>query len=297
MKKFLILITALVIPIACIRIADIMFFIDWETGYVTKGGIIIRIGLSLIVILLGYLTGIKRKRTLKDFEIDIESTNSSIERSSVPAGIFFFIAGFATASAAVGMIFNLISSGEINNVLMSKQELVKIGSSRLYYILLLTSIVLSVFVAFWHMLVGSWYFRGEGHFAGGRFISIFVAVWYYIRVINDFIRFPINPSNTTSLALIFSVLILSLFYTKFTKVVSVDFPMNEDPPLFCFGLAAFLWVAGIGAPTAVIIFSHGEPMQLFIIAADFFAAVAALFSLFARVPAESVVQYNHYKEN
>ena len=286
MRKYLLFVTIMVLPVAAVRFFDILFFIDWETGYAARGGIYLRAALSLILVIMGCYSGFKRRRSQRDFEIDIESTNSSIERSSIPAGIFFLVAGFATASAEVGVAYDLISNGEIQNVLKSNAELLRIGSSKLFYILLIISTALGVLVAFWHLLIGSWFFRGEGHFAGGRFISIFIAVWYYIRIINDFIRYPVNPNNTTSLALVFSVLILALFYTKFTKVVSTDFPLSEEPSLFCFGVISFLWVVGVGAPTAVILVQHNDTSQLLMLAADVFASLAALGCLYARLPAK-----------
>jgi len=287
-RKSLVAAATLVFPVFVARVADLLLFIDWRTGYVKFGSIYIRAFVALLVVLIGFLAGSERQRVLRVNApySDLESTNSSIERSSLPAGISFFITGFAIVAASVGILYNLVLSGEIMNIFMSSEELLLMGYSKLYYVLFVFSSVLGIFVAFWFMLVGSWHFRGEGHFAGGRFISIFVAVWYYTRVFKDFVRRPINPSNTNSLALLFSVMILAIFFTKFTKVVSIDFPMADEPSLFRFGIIAFLWVIGIGAPTALVLIDHQEINQLFMLAADFFAAISALTAVFARLPAK-----------
>ena len=278
---------ALVFPVFAARVADLLLFIDWRTGYVNSGSIYFRAIAALVIVSIGFFAGYERLRMLKVYAPDseYESTNSSMERSSFPAGISFFLTGFAIVAASVGILYNLVLSGEIMNVFKSADELLMMGYSKLYYILFIFSSALGVFVAFWFMLVGSWHFRGEGHFAGGRFISIFVAVWYYTRVFKDFVRHPVNPSNINSLALLFSVLSLAIFFTKFTKVVAVDFPLADDPSLFRYGVIAFLWVVGVGAPTALVLIDQREFNQLFMLAADFFAAFSALTAVFARLPA------------
>jgi len=278
---------AMVIPVFTARVIDLWFFIDHRTGYVAAGSIYIRVVAALIVVALGYFAGNERLRMLRVFaqDSDVESTNSSMERSSIPTGISFFLTGFAIVAASVGVLYNLIASGDIVNVLRSSDELLSMNLSKLYYTLHIFTSAFGIFIAFWYMLVGCWYFRGEGHFAGGRYISVFVAVWYYARVFKDFVRHPINPNNTNSLALLFSVMALAMFFTKYTKVVAVDFPLADEPLLFRYGIIAFIWVAGVGFPTALILAEQRDYNQLFVVIADLFAAFSALSAVFARLPA------------
>ena len=284
MRRYLQTLVFLAIIVAAARTVDLLFFTDWVTGFVTQGSIYIRVAVAISVVFFGYFTGTVRRRNLKEIEYDIESGNSSMERTSVISGICFFLTGFATAASSVGVFYTMYMSGEITYLSRTSEELLNMGRSKLYYILVVASIVLGVFVAFWFLLVGSWYFRGEGHFAGGRYISILVIIWYYIRVIKDFLKFPINPNNTTSLFLLLSILSLALFYTKYTKVISIDFPLIEDPPLFGFGGLTFLWILGIGAPTMLILFTNREIDQIVVMSADVMAAISALSSLYARLP-------------
>ncbi len=281
---------ALAVLLVAVRTADLLFFVDWETGFISGFSIYPRIAIALSIVVFAFFGRIDRKRSLKDYEIDFESTNSSIERSSIPTGICFFLTGFATVAASVGTIYNFIVSGEIANLFKTNAELLNIGLNKLYYILLVASSLLGVFSAFWFMLVGAWHIRGEGHFAGGRFISVFVAIWYYARVIMDFIRHPVNPNNTTSVVLLFSVLLLALFYTKYTKVVSIDFPLIEDPPLFVFGIAAFLWMIGLGAPTGMILVERGDTYKLLQLIGDGMAALSAMAAIYARLPQKEKAQ-------
>lgn len=283
MNKYLKLLVILALPIAAARIIDIFFFTDWITGFVTGGSIYIRVAVALGVVFLGYFTGIVRARSLKEFENDIESTNSSIERMSITSGICFFLAGFANAASSVGVFYTMYVSGEFSNFKKTNDELLNMGSSKLYYILLLATIALGIVVSFWFMLVGSWYFRGEGYFSGGRYLSIFVVLWFYIRVIKDFLKFPINPNNTTSLFLMISVLFLALFYSKYAKVISTDFPMLEDPSMFSFGGLAFIWIVAVAVPTIPIMISKGETDQIIILCADTLSAIAAFSTLCAKL--------------
>lgn len=286
MRKFLTILAALVVPLFAIRTIDLWFFIDRKTGYVTEWTLFIRILIGLAVVAIGVFAGIGRRRSLRPVEEDLESGNSSIERSSVPAGVCFFIAGIMAATASVSTLFRLFSSGEIDYLFQPANVLIGAGISKIYYIFAILSALLGLVAAFWLMLVGAWHFRGTGHFAGGRFLSIFVALWFYVRVIRDFVRHPINPNNTTSLVMIFSVLMLALFYTKYCKVVSVDFPLGEEPALFSFGVMAFLWVVGFGLPTVIVYFESGDWNGLIALIADVFAAVAALSALYAQLPAK-----------
>ncbi|MCL1830805.1 MAG: hypothetical protein FWG21_05170 [Oscillospiraceae bacterium] len=289
MSRYLRLLTILVLPFAAARTVDLLFFTDWLTGFVIEGSIYIRLAVALIIVGLGFTAGLVRVRSLKEFESDIESTNSSIERMSIASGVCFFLAGFANAAASVGVFYTMYSSGELNYLTKTNDELLSLGRSKLYYVLVLISIALGVFVAFWFMLVGSWYFRGEGHFSGGRYLSIFVVIWFYIRVIKDFLRFPINPNNTTSLYLIISVLCLSLFYSKYAKVISTDFPLIDDPSLFSFGGLAFIWMLSIGAPTIIVLISKHEMDQVIVLVADTISAIAAFSTLFAKLsPKQSI---------
>ena len=274
----------LTIPIAAARILDLIFFTDWITGYFIEGSVYIRVAVALVVVFLGYFTGFVRRRSIKEFEYDIESTNSSIERLSIAGGVCFFLAGVANAAASVAVFYTLYTSGEISYIKRSSEELLSIGKSKLYYVLLLASIVLGVLAAFWFMLVGSWYFRGEGHFSGGRYLSIVVVVWFYVRIIKDFLEFPINPNNSTSLVLIISTLFLALFYSKFAKVISTDFPLIDDPSQFSYGGVAFIWVVAVAAPTIIVLIDKNRIAQVVSTSADIISAIAALSTLFAKLP-------------
>jgi hypothetical protein len=179
----------------------------------------------------------------------------------------------------------MYTSGEFDYLKKTNEELLSMGRSKLYYILVVVSIALGIIVAFWFMLVGSWYFRGEGYFSGGRYLSIFVIAWFYIRIIKEFLRSPINPNNTTSLFMIISVLVLALFYSKDTKVVSTDFPLIEDPSLFSFGGLSFIWILSIGTPTLLVLISNGNVFdQVIMLIADTLSAIAAFSTLFAKLP-------------
>ena len=286
MRRYLRTLIILVVPVAILRTADLLLFIDRETGFVKQGSIYIRVAGCLFVLLLGLLTKLICKRSLKSDGDDIESTNGSMERSSFAAGISFVIAGFATAVSSVGVLFAIFSSKEGLLLKKSSEELQHMGISKFYYIVLLGSAVVGVYVAFWMMLVGSWHFRGEGYFSLGRLGSVFVIFWYYLRIMKDFLKFPVNPNNTNSVALLISVLALAVFYTKLAKSISIDFPLADEPSLFSTGAIAFLLVVGIGTPTAVIFMKDGMIDQVLVMCADFFAAVAALCSIYARLPAK-----------
>ena len=272
------------VPVAAARTIDILLFTDFTTGFVTKGSIYIRLAAAIAVVVLGYITGYVRKHSLKDFETDIESTNSSIDRMSIGSGVCFFFAGFATAAASVGVFYTSLKSGEFGFILKANETLLAMGRNKLYYILLVIYILLGVFVALWFMLLGSWYLRGEGHFSGGRYTSVIVIIWFYVRVVKDFLEFPINPYNTTSLALIVSVLFLSLFYSKYSKVISTDFPLIDEPLLFSHGGLAFIWTIAVGAPTIIILLQKNEIDRVLVLVADTISAVAALSALFAKLP-------------
>ena len=282
--------TALVFPIVAARTADLLLFIDWTSGYSNGGSIYVRAAVVLVIAVFAFCCFIVRKRMTNGSDENSEAiTSGYLERSSFFAGTCLFLAGFATAAASVGVFYDMVSGRDLSDIMKNGGELFRAGDGGLYYILLVASAALGIFVAFWFMLVGIWYFRGEGYFAGGSFISVLVAVWYYTRVIKDFIRNPVNPNNTTALALLFSVLILAVFYTKLSKAVSVDILSSEEPLLAGAGAAAFLWVLGIGVPTAVILVNTRDYIGLLALVADAFAAVAALSVVFVRLPVRRTV--------
>jgi len=285
-RRYLRILIIFVIPVAILRTADLLFFIDRETGFVKEGSIYIRVAGCLFVLFLGLLTKVVRKRSLDSVGNDIESTNGSMERSSFAAGLSFIIAGFTTAVSSVGTLFAVFSSEEGFLLKKSSEELMHMGISKFYYIVFFASAIFGVYVAFWMMIVGSWHFRGEGYFSLGRFGSVFVVFWYYLRIMKDFLKFPVNPNNTTSIAILISVLALAVFYTKLAKSISVDFPLSDEPSLFSTGAVAFLLVVGIGTPTVVVFAGNEMIDNILAICADFFAAVAALCTIYARLPAK-----------
>ena len=290
MRKTLTLFSLLAIPLFAVRVFDLCFFVDRATGFVDEWVYYIHLGVGLIVVVLGMAVGNGTRRWLRRYGEDIDSTNASLDRSSLPAGFCFFIAGVAVVAASVGILFGMLQRGELPNGIINREFFGIDELARLYFWLLLVSAVQGIFVAFWFMLVGAWYFRGTGRFAGGRFMSVFVALWYYLRVMKDFVRQPVNPKNTTALVMIFGILILSLFYTKYAKAVSVDFPVREQPTLVAFGVMSFLWVFGLGAPTALIIVETGDISEILVLAADVFAAIAALAAVYASLPAKDSMQ-------
>ncbi|NMA07481.1 MAG: hypothetical protein GX928_07230 [Ruminococcaceae bacterium] len=263
----------LVLPIAIVRALDLILNIDFATGFAAGRVSVVRIVALTVIPLFSCTIYFISKRNLGKSEEE-EARSSFITTSGIFAAVSYFVSGILIAVSFALKIFEMRKTGYISECLNSTCDFVKFVS-----VLDILSLVFSLFAALWFFLVSSWFFRGEGPFAGGGYYSAAVALWLYLRVSSSFLKKPVNPNDINTVILILGICFLALFYTAFAKTVSIGYLKKELASLVSLGLLSYLWVAGLSLPTVYVYFSRGDTISTISLLSDVSAAISAIAAI------------------
>ncbi len=260
----------LALPLVILRTLDLILNIDFSTGFAVGRVSAVRIAVFAAVPLISCAVYFFSKRNLKTSEGE-ETRSGFMSASDIFAAASFFVSGILIAVSFALKAYEMGQAGYMSQCLTSN-----CGFMRFVSVLDVLTLVFTVLAALWFFFISSWFFRGEGPFAGGGYYSIVVALWLCLRVSLLFLKKPVNPNDINTVILILGTCFLALFYTSFVKAVSVGYLKKELPALASLGLLSFLWVTGLSFPTVYVYFSSGNIMSIVSLLSDTSIAVSAI---------------------
>lgn len=256
----------LLIALLVLRLSDLLFFCDPITGYLSGGSDLVRaVAAAGVVVFFALLYRVYKQRlSLARPREKSEETNDDAEAEPAfapgappQAGNSFLIAALFLLCAVGVVVYSVFLYRQLgidsafSLLFASKQQLLSRGYANGYFKYDLLLCLIGFLAALWFVFSAAWFAKGRGRFLGGRFYSVIVILWLFMRVVRLFFNRSINQHNTLAVAATFAVVVLAVFFTKYAKFTSLDFPKSDLPGLLCWGIVSFLIVVGVNAPGAI----------------------------------------------